>query len=133
LRFKNGAIGVIEASTSVQPAQPRRIEIHGENGSAILNGDNVELKIVGNTDENNTAHEKDIIASGSSSPLAGFSIEPHKGQFETIVDAIMNNETPPVSGKDSLKSLAIVLAIYESAKSNKNIKLDEFVNNSLKP
>lgn len=131
LRFKNGAIGVIEASTSVQPAQPRRIEIHGEKGSIVINGDDVEVFIVGESGDKDKT-EKEIKSAGASSPFSGFSIEPHKKQFEAIADAINNNETPPVSGKESVKSLAIVKAIYESAKNNANINLDEFIKNSLR-
>ncbi len=105
LRFKNGAIGVIEASTSVQPAQPRRIEIHGEKGSVVVNGDDVEISIVGEADDENTADDGDVHSAGASSPFSGFSIEPHKKQFEAIVEAINNDETPPVSGEESIKSL----------------------------
>lgn len=129
LRFKNGAIGVIEASTSVQPAQPRRIEIHGENGSAIINGDDVEISIVSESEEKDNTTDENVHSAGASSPFSGFSIEPHKDQFEAIAEAIKNNETPPVSGKNSIKSLAIVLAIYESSKTSVNINLEEFIHN----
>ncbi len=126
LRYKNGAIGVIEGSTSVQPAQSRRIELHGKKSSVIIDDNNVEVKI--ESQQNSLAtEEKETKASGASSPLAGFSIEPHKKQFEAIVDAINTDSTPPVSGEESLKSLAIVLAIYESSKLNSVVKLDEFI------
>ena len=36
LRFANGALGVIEAATSVYPGYLKRIEIHGTGGSAVL-------------------------------------------------------------------------------------------------
>ena len=126
LRYKNGAVGVIEGSTSVQPAQSRRIELHGKKGSVIIDDNNVEVKI--ESQQNSPAtEENETKSSGASSPLAGFSIEPHKKQFEAIVDAINTDSTPPVSGEESLKSLAIVLAIYESSKLNSVVKLDEFI------
>ncbi len=125
LRFKNGAIGVIQASTSVQPSQSRRIEIHGEKGSIIINGDEI---VVFTTDDSDSLNEKkEIPSSGSSSPLGGFSIEPHKKQIEAITDAIHNKRTPVVSGEDSLRSLEIVLALYESAKTNTKVIMDDFV------
>ncbi|MGP8323914.1 MAG: Gfo/Idh/MocA family protein [Methanosarcinaceae archaeon] len=127
LRFKNGAIGVIEASTSVQPAQSRRIELHGEKGSAVIDGSNVRITVEGeSSDENEKSENVDAKSAGSSSPLGGFSIEPHKKQFETIVDAINNNEKPPVSGEESIKSLEIVMAIYESSKTNAMVNIDDF-------
>ncbi len=71
--------------------------------------------------------EKKGTASGASSPLEGFSADPHKFQFEAIADAIREGREPPVSGKDSLKSLAIVLAIYESSKTNIPVNMDDFL------
>ena len=127
LRFKNGAIGVIEASTSVQPAQPRRVEIHGEKGSIVINGDDAEISIVGEKEDKDPNDEKIVQSAGASSPLAGFSIEPHKKQFEAIVEAINNNSIPPVSGEESIKSLAIVTAIYESSKTNAMVNLDDLI------
>ena len=35
--FENGAMGVIESTTSVRPALKSRLEIHGENGSVVAN------------------------------------------------------------------------------------------------
>jgi len=127
LRFKNGAIGTIEGSTSVQPAQARKIEIHGSEGSAILDGDDAKIFIDDQILTPPMIEEKKPEASGSSSPLAGFSIEPHKNQFEAIASSIRSGEEPPVAGHDSLDSLAIVLAIYESSKTESMINLDEFM------
>lgn len=115
LRFQSGAMGIIEASTSVQPAMDRRLEVHGERGSAILNGNS--LRVLGNGfSQPNIVNSNDSGKSGASSPLQNFSVEPHQNQFEAIIDAIRIDNSPPVSGEESLESLAIVLAIYESAR-----------------
>ena len=128
LRFKSGAIGVIEASTSVQPAQSRRIELHGEKGSAVIEDNNVKISVTGKSqDEDETDKDSAVKSTGSSSPLGGFSIEPHKKQFEAIVNAINKNEKPPVSGNESMKSLAIVMAIYESSRTNATVFLDDLI------
>jgi len=126
LRFKNGAIGVIEGSTSVQPSRSRRIELHGEGGSAIIDDNSVEIQLAGDEPEKQSnAREK--VSTGSSSPLAGFSIDPHKDQFDAIAVAIEKNEQPPMAGQEAIKSLAIVLAIYESSKTNIPIVLGDFM------
>jgi len=123
IRYKNGAIGVIQASTSVQPSQSRRIEIHGEKGSVLIDGDDIKISMTeDDPTKDNTQNEH--LGSGSSSPMDGFSFEPHKRQFEAIARAIQNNKIPPVSGVKSLKSLAIVLGIYESARTNTVIQLE---------
>ena len=125
LRFATGAIGVIEGSTSVLPAQSRRIEIHGKDGTVVLDGEVIRFSggKFGDRDEPDGADAK----SGADSPLAGFSIEPHKLQFEAIADAIRNGTEPPVTGSDSLQSLGIVMAIYESAATGEAVKLQDFI------
>ncbi len=128
LRFKSGAIGVIEGSTSIYPAQERRLEIHGNRGTAILDGDKLQVSTVNSPsrDESSAGNEQGG-AAGATSPFSGFSIEPHRRQMEAIFEAISKNQDPPISGPEALKSLAIVLAIYESSKSNSAINLQEFL------
>ena len=36
LRFASGALGVIEATTSIYPGYPKRLEIHGSAGGAVV-------------------------------------------------------------------------------------------------
>jgi predicted dehydrogenase len=127
LRFKSGAIGVIQASTSIQPAQSQRIEIHGQKGSAILDSDSAKVWVENELIPDEKTEKKASTSAGSTSPLAGFSIEPHTGQFKSISNAILRDEAPPVSGSDSLKSLAIVLAVYESEKTGSVINFESFM------
>jgi len=130
LRFQNGAIGVIEASTSVQPAMDRRIEIHGEKGTAILAGNSLHLLATKFSQQEN-ASPNETSASGASSPLQNFTAESHRRQYEAILNAIEHNQTTPVSGEESLESLAIVLAIYDSAKRDRPINLPAFIKERL--
>ncbi len=130
LRFKNGALGVFEASTSVRPAMDRRLEIHGEKATAILTGDTLRLLGVKFSPQEN-ARPQETIASGASSPLQNFTAEPHRRQYDAIVNAIAENQTPPVSGEESLESLGIVLAIYESAKQGRPINVPAFMKEQL--
>ncbi len=118
--FKTGAVGVLEASTSIIPAMARRIEIHGERGTAMLDGDILQILKEGES----AISEKKAAATGASSPLAGFSTEPHRRQLEAIVHALQNNGQPPVSGRESLESLKIVRAIYRSAREKRPIEIE---------
>jgi UDP-N-acetyl-2-amino-2-deoxyglucuronate dehydrogenase len=124
LKFKNGAFGIIEGSTSVLPAMERRIEIHGEKGTAILTGENAHI-LIGESDV--SLDENEEKGSGAASPLAGFSIVPHMKQFEAIIDAIQNDRNPPVTGNDSLKSLAIVEAVYKSSKTGLPVRMADLL------
>src|SRR5690606_11323177 len=41
LRFANGALGVIQATTSVHPGLPKTIAIHGDRGTAVIEQEDV--------------------------------------------------------------------------------------------
>lgn len=70
LCFKNGAIGVIVGSTSVQPAQSRRIELHGEKGSAVIDDNNVKISLKGESSKENEKSENIDAKSTGSCPSA---------------------------------------------------------------
>lgn len=125
VKYKSGAIGVIQGSTSTQPALPRSIALHGTDGTVSLVGDDVKVLMKEEQEIDN--QDKKSTASGASSPLAGFSVDPHRFQLEAIADAIDHGQEPPVSGRESLKSLAIVLAIYKSSELNAPVNMDEFL------
>ena len=42
LRFENGALGVLEATTAAFPGALKRIEIHGSQGSAVLEEEDIK-------------------------------------------------------------------------------------------
>lgn len=125
LRFRSGAVGIIGGATSIRPPQPRKIELHGTKGTAKITDNNVEI-----VDANGTPLQKTketAAPTGAASPLAGFSIEPHRDQFDAIVKAIRDNAEPPVTGAESLRSLAIVRAIYESDRTGRPVQMKDFI------
>lgn len=124
-RFSNGALGVFEASTSIVPAQDRRVEINGTKGTAILEGNTFYKQF---DDEKVKADSNDQAeAAGSTSPLAGMGFKDHKEQYEQILNAINQDKNPVVSGQESLQSLAVVEALYTSANKNKTVAVDEVI------
>ena len=125
LKFKNGAMGVIEGSTALYPGLPRRLDLHGERGSVILEGDDIKLwdfvdskreKGIGPEDY---SHKK--LGDASSDPTH-FSSENHKLQIKDFIEAIKKDKEPLVNGIEGRKSLEIVRAIYKSGKASKPIK-----------
>jgi predicted dehydrogenase len=124
LHFKNGAIGVFEASTSTVPPQKRKIEINGSKGTAVLEGDTFYKQI--GADEQKTKKESGE-AVGAASPLAGMTSQNHRRQYDQILNAFQNNTKPLVSGEESLQSLAIVEALYKSADCNEPVAIGELL------
>jgi UDP-N-acetyl-2-amino-2-deoxyglucuronate dehydrogenase len=127
MQFKSGALGVLEASTSILPSQNRVIEIHGTTGTAILDGDNFRMFATGDSvDIKGTGNSDYTTATGgSSSPLAGFSNTHHAEQYRNIFKHLDADLQPPVSGEESLKSLAFVQAAYMSAEKQMAVSPDE--------
>jgi UDP-N-acetyl-2-amino-2-deoxyglucuronate dehydrogenase len=128
LKFKNGALGVIEGSTSVYPGFLKRIEISGTGGSVIMEEE--ALKIWNFKEKKEEDKEmilqfmssKNTTGGGVSDPGA-ISYQGHKKQFEDMVEAINKNRQPLIDGQEARKAVEIVLAIYQSARDKQVVHL----------
>ncbi len=124
LRFTNGALGIIEGTTAVCPPIDHRLEIHGEKGTVMIEGE--RLKKWGlmdqNGDEIDMTKTDDEIAKFAkvedTDPIAG-----HKSLIQDFVKAIRENREPFINGEEGRKSLRIILSIYESSRTRKPVKL----------
>lgn len=125
LKFRNGALGVIEGATSIAPGFSRRIEIHGEKGSVVLDGNDISVWKLADSGEEEEAlarlKERDL-SNGASDPMA-LDIGGHRRQMEDLIAAIRENRPPTVDGAEGLKALEIVLGIYRSARERKLVEL----------
>jgi UDP-N-acetyl-2-amino-2-deoxyglucuronate dehydrogenase len=123
LKFENGALGVIEATTSVAPGFRRRLEISGEKGTAILDGDDlVLLSLEGREDDAGGTGEQ--TTDGSSNPAA-ISNRGHMLHIEDMVRAIRDGGEPLITGHEARPSLEIIEATYLSAKEDRQVMLRE--------
>jgi len=118
VKYDNGAQGVLEASTVIQPGYPNRIEIHGEKGSIIL----TDSEIVDWTVQAMEAPKLGIIsnASGIKDPMA-IGTQGHEKIISDFIEAIQQNREPLVPPASASLSLELILALYESARQGKTI------------
>lgn len=130
LKFVNGALGTIECSTAVFPGAFKRIEIMGTAGTAIME----ENSLIKWEFEKENDDDKTIIAAmaggttshgGGVSNPADISFAGHQSQIEDLMHAIETGDKPLIDGIDGRKSVEIVLAIYESARTERTIKLQK--------
>ncbi|HWF93054.1 MAG TPA: Gfo/Idh/MocA family oxidoreductase [Terriglobales bacterium] len=122
LEFANGTMGSIIATTSVYPGYPRRVELSGSEGTVILENDRVihaDLKTP--LSQPLTTEEEDKSPSASS-PLIS-DIRGHKAVMEDFVRAIETGSTPACDGREGRRSVALVEAIYEAARTRKRVLL----------
>lgn len=122
LEFQNGALGVIEATTSVYPGATRHLEINGERGTIILEENSiVRWDIEGQvTPENITLEHAE---SNTSSNPGAFGVEGHLYQITDMVEAVLNDRRPVVDGIEGRKALEIILGVYEASTSGKLVLL----------
>jgi len=124
LKFKNGALGTVEASTAVRPNDLEgSISIMGSMGSAEVAGFAAnELRHLHVMDAGTL--ESISLAEYSTNPpnVYGFG---HKLFYEHVVDCLLSNMPSMLEGDEGIKSLKIINAIYESIEKSTEIFLDE--------
>jgi predicted dehydrogenase len=122
LKFKNGALGIIEATTATRPTNLEgSISILGAHGTVVVGGVAVnEMQTWVFEDEQE----------GDSSVLEEFSVNPpnvygfgHQAYYEHVVDCIVNGSANLVDGLQGRKSIELISAIYESAETGKEVFL----------
>jgi predicted dehydrogenase len=127
LQFKNGAMGMIECCTGVYPGYQKKIEIGGTEGSVILVQDRLEAwQFVNETNRDDEIRQRLSGASktgwGASDP-GNVNYLGHQRQIEDLIDALEKKRDPLVTGEEARKAVEIVLAIYESARTDRPVTL----------
>jgi UDP-N-acetyl-2-amino-2-deoxyglucuronate dehydrogenase len=124
LEFESGALGLIEATTSVYPGYPRRLELTGTEGTIVIEHDRVtrtDLKSGASGLANGGAG--DTNASASSARVAD--TRAHQRIIRDFVDAIRTGARPVCDGPDGRRSVALVEAIYASARSGQPVEITQ--------
>lgn len=119
VQFKNGAIGIIEAATTIYPKNlEESLAIFGETASVKISGKTANYietwDIEGVRDEEVEKIKKEIEADPFGKPG-------HQWIIEDMVQALIEDREPIVSGEDGLAPIKLILAILESAKSGKKV------------
>jgi len=122
LTFENGAMGMIEGSTSIYPGFHERLEIHGEKGTVVLESGRIKTWKIEGKEDGKEKKSENAKTGGASDPMA-ISIEGHLAQYRDYIDAIYEDREPLVNGIEGRKALEIVLAIYRSSREGKPIHL----------
>lgn len=121
LEFESGALGLLEAATSVFPGYARRVEVTGSEGTLILDQDRL-VRADLRTPVNDLVDETAGAAESASSPVVS-DVTPHRRIFEDFIRAIETNGTPACDGRDGRRSVAVVEAIYSSARTGRMTEL----------
>ncbi len=127
LKFANGALGVIEATTAAYPGYLKRIEIHGSEGSAAMEEEDVVTWDFAKKGRGDAAIKKrmaeSISTAGGASDPSAIGHHGHTEQFRDLLDAVRENRQPVVDGIEGRRSVEIILGIYKAAETGKAVKL----------
>lgn len=123
--FRNGAQGVVQASTALWPGTDVRIEINGTEGTAVMSGEkmvvwqfknekpeDVEIRQLGNAAQ----------ATAASGP-ASFGFQDHAVVIQDLIDAVNESREVCIPVSAVRPTLELVLAMYHSAAKNRPIDL----------
>jgi UDP-N-acetyl-2-amino-2-deoxyglucuronate dehydrogenase len=113
LGFKNGALGVIEAATSIYPGYPRRVEVTGTEGTIVVEDDRIVREDL----------RRSLIESSSGPAASESAASPvvsdasaHQRVIEDFLDAIRQDRRPACDAREGRRSVAVVQAVYEAAR-----------------
>ena len=111
MRWRNGALGVIEATTAAYPGAAERVELTGTRGTATLLGTALEVRW-------HDGHTQILAADGSSGgtgadPMA-FPHAYHQALISDFLDAIRDGRDPLISGEEALKVHHFIDALLAS-------------------
>jgi len=124
LRFRSGALGTIEGSTLTWPQNLEgSVALFGERGSVKVGGTALSRitlwKVHGELER-----EAEILTSQRVDPptVYGYS---HRKVIRDFAHALISGSAPALSGTEARKSLALTLAIYESARTGQEVQLPD--------
>jgi predicted dehydrogenase len=122
LKFKSGALGIIEATTAARPKDLEgSISILGERGSVEIGGFAVnEMKVW--RFEDARPEDGEVLAKYSVNPpnVYGFG---HQAYYEHVVDCISGERPHLVDGLEGRRSLELISAIYESVETGREVQM----------
>jgi len=122
LRFQNGALGIIEATTATRPKDVEgSISVLGEGGIVEIGGFAVNEMKIWEFAKKEPA-DMEVIEKYSVNPpnVYGFG---HQAYYQNVVDSILNDSQHLVDGLEGRKTLELVLAIYESIETGREVFL----------
>ncbi|MBN9063490.1 MAG: NAD-binding oxidoreductase [Rhizobiales bacterium 65-9] len=107
VRLRNGAPGVIQATTAFFPGSPERIEIIGTKASAVLGGGALTITDLTGAKEVVEAEG----GTGAGANIMDFPHDAHRALIADFIDAVERGRPPLVSGEEALETQLLIEAI----------------------
>jgi predicted dehydrogenase len=120
VRFANGALGTIDATTAAYPGFAERIEIIGEKATASLVGSDL---VVAHNDGRVTEMKTEYGAGGTGADPMAFPNDWHRSAIADFLDALDQKREPVISGREALKVHRLIDALLQAGKTGGTAKV----------
>jgi len=119
MRFENGAIGQLFASTASFPGRGETMTLHCENGTARMD----RGKLILNWQDGRVEELGQVSASGAGADPMAFTSDWHRFVIEDFADALTENRPPLVTGRSALGVHRLIEAIETSGKTGTRVQI----------
>jgi UDP-N-acetyl-2-amino-2-deoxyglucuronate dehydrogenase len=120
VRFANGAVGTIDATTSAYPGFPERIELICRHATAALAGTSLEIAW---HDGRRVTVAPDESAGGTGADPMAFPHDYHRAVMADFLAALRGEREPKVSGQEALKVHRLIDALIESGRTGGRVRV----------
>ena len=125
LRFCNGAFGTITATTSCNPGEKALISLHGSRGTIAIT-DKIERWAVAENEDEFAVDHDELVEVGTGGGVADprdIDVSGHVFYIDDMARAVMDNRDPHCTGEEARSSVDLILAMYRSAQTGKEVRL----------
>ncbi len=117
LRFKSGAMGVVQGTTCTDRDYPLKVELRGTEGSATFEGTRLTGWCPNREEEILSEEDLALFPEPVDEPLG----PAHGRQLREIFEALREGREPPIPGEEARKAVEIILGIYRAARSGERV------------
>ncbi len=123
IRFKNGAIGIVEGTACVYPKNlEETLSIFGETGAVVIGG--LAVNRIENWQFADSAPQDAEVEKLSGKDPKDVYGSGHNTLYADYIRAVQTGTKPLVSGEEGIKGMKIILAAYKSQKTGLPVKFD---------
>ncbi len=130
VRFASGAVGTLSATTAAYPGFPQRLEITGTEGTVTVEDGRLVRAELRASAVSRAVPDGTAPPDGSGSPPgaaadpAGLDVASHAAQIADLLASLDEGREPAVTGASGRETLALIHAVYESARTGRPVRID---------
>jgi UDP-N-acetyl-2-amino-2-deoxyglucuronate dehydrogenase len=121
LRFANGALGALLATTAAYPGFPERIELIGTRSTAVLFAGSLAV----HHHDGRVERLGEEQATGAGADPMAFPHDAHRALLADFLDALDQDRDPKASGREALKVHRFIDAVLQSSQERRAVSLAE--------